>query len=786
MATANLLRKALQEILGGHMEWVARVVQAVSAHHGFHLTSVEILDGKPIGEPAEWAQARAELLKAYWNVLMPQEYTDQPPTIQAPDLAAISWLAGLTSAADWIASNPAWFPPGERYDDLELYYDDAKRLAELALDSIRWHDVRLLLQKNMPGDRLLACVTGRDGLKMRPLQEAGESLLGDASGPALLLVEAPMGEGKTEMAFLAHLRLQALNMHRGLYVAMPTQATGNAMFTRTLKFLENFRTGGLNIQLVHGGARMNDSFQRLCGINESERDGLAASAWFSQRRRPLLSHYGVGTVDQALLSVLNVKHHFVRLWGLSNRVVVLDEVHAYDTYTSCLIVTLLKWLKALGSSVILMSATLPAARRDELLMAWGIEQKNIPRLDYPRLLLADDLGVRGRTFSSRKLAPVHLDVSSEALEEMASRAMNLVWHGGCGAIIVNTVERAQNLYLILCSMVSDSSFPVEFILMHARFPADERMELEKKAIDFFGPDAQRPERALLIATQVAEQSLDLDFDFMLSDLAPVDLLLQRAGRLHRHAGRVRPEYHQRARLWVAGLERDRLPKLKETGWGYVYDAYILGRTWALLGKELDSEGGLQMPQDIERLVQEVYSHGELPDDVDANARELIETEFYGEFLAQRENHRQRARNVVIDVHENPQDAYSGKPRGNDDGDESVGLQNVTRMGSDSIILVPVEVAQSDWRAGAVGGVFPMGDPDEETAKRLYSRQIRISRSTIVNYFKKGEGADLVFKSPLLQGMYALPLQDGRYRIGGLLIRLDPVLGLVYENSNEKP
>src|SRR5690606_8539013 len=157
-------------------------------------------------------------------------------------------------------------------------------------------------------------------------------------------------------------RLQAVNGHRGMYVAMPTQATGNAMFERAEKFLRSFLRQRTDVQLVHGGAAMNEKIVHLRGVNHGE-GTLAASAWFSQRKRPLLSPYGVGTVDQALYSVLNVKHHFVRLWGLSNRVVVLDEIHAYDTYTTGLITVLLQWLKALGSSVVLMSASLPTILR---------------------------------------------------------------------------------------------------------------------------------------------------------------------------------------------------------------------------------------------------------------------------------------------------------------------------------------------------------------------------------------------------------------------------------------
>ena len=218
-----------------------------------------------------------------------------------------------------------------------------------------------------------------------------------------------MGEGKTELALLAHLRLQAALGHRGLYIGLPTQATGNAMFDRTLRFLRAFGSDQrLDIQLAHGGAMLDERLVELRGIHGEVGDSVRSSAWFSQRRRPLISPYGVGTIDQALLATLNVKHHFVRLWGLTNRVVVLDEVHAYDTYTSGLIESLLRWLKALGCSVVVMSATLPRQKRDALVRAWGAAPEKAPSLAYPRILLANDHGVSGESYASRELVPIEL------------------------------------------------------------------------------------------------------------------------------------------------------------------------------------------------------------------------------------------------------------------------------------------------------------------------------------------------------------------------------------------
>jgi CRISPR-associated endonuclease/helicase Cas3 len=662
---------------------------------------------------------------------------------------------------------------GERgQEDLAAYFAHARYLARYALDQIGWQASHALLQSDDFTNVLLARIVGRNDLVARPLQIAGEQLLQCAQGPSLLLVEAPMGEGKTELAFLAHLRLQARNGHRGLYVALPTQATGNALFQRLLTFLGNFATASMDVQLVHGGASMNDDLLRLRDVDHSHDATLSASLWFSQRRRPLLSPYGVGTVDQALLATLNVKHHFVRLWGLSNRVVVLDEIHAYDTYTTGLIVTLLQWLRALGSSVVLMSATLPKARRDELMAAWGVPAAQVPDLPYPRVLLADETGIHGNSFTARPLSPIRLHGLGESVEEMASKAIELLAYGGCGALIVNTVERAQLLYRILRDQLKRGG--AELLLFHARFPADERREHEQRVLERFGLAQNRPERALLIATQVAEQSLDIDFDFMLSDLAPVDLLLQRAGRLHRHIRPQRPAAHGQAYLWVAGLVPE-FPDLKKTAWGFVYDPYILGRTWA----RLRQESVLQLPDDIERLVQWIYGDEPLPEGLEQAVQDSIEIESYGQYLAKVKRERQQARNITLDCLDDLGGAYNNKPRGNEEGDD---LRNVTRLGRDTVVLVPVESIDGGWKVGDT--LFqPEQCLDHKTVRQLYNRQINVSHTAVVQHFQTSQYGQLPAsfgENGMLRYFYPLVLVEGCYKSGKLNMRLDRELGLVFD------
>lgn len=775
LATAALLTPLLEQMSGAARAWCLHVVQAVSAHHGYHFLAAQVDSGKPRHEGSGWEEARRAILLNYWDTLAPRGQPAAPHLT----LPIVNWLAGLTSAADWIASNPAWFPMGERRDSLDDYYADARRLADRALQKIGWTAYRPLLGNPDDIDALLARVAGQEGLRARPLQRGGDELLRAVQGPALLLVEAPMGEGKTELAFLAHLRLQAANQHRGLYVALPTQATGNALFRRAQTFLKAFATESLDMQLVHGGAAMNADLAVLRDVDHSAGETLSASAWFGQRRRPLLSPYGVGTVDQALYAVLNVKHHFVRLWGLSNRVVVLDEVHAYDTYTVGLIATLLRWLKALRCSVVLMSATLPRARCQELLAAWGADPQWLPALDYPRLVLVDDAGARGVHVAARPLAGIELSGFGSDIEALANAAVAGVTHGGCGAVIVNTVSRAQALYLALqARLEAAGQNSTELVLFHARFPANERAAHEDRVLSLFGPEGERPRRALLVATQVAEQSLDIDFDFMLSDLAPVDLLLQRAGRLHRH-NRPRPPAHAQARLRVAGLLPGALPEMKQTAWGFVYEPYVLGRTWALLTRETL----LQLPQDIDRLVQAVYDVDHpLPEGLEEEARAFIEGGSFGEHLAKVKTERMQAFSIAIDPAAEPHDAYNNKPHGHEEDELGLGLKNSTRLGPDSVTLVPVLVGEDGrWHVQAGDdGFLPDKLLDPATARALYNRQVKVSRKGIVQRLKTLELPTAFTSHALLRNMVPLRLVSGSAIDPGLHLTLSPDLGLVFD------
>ncbi len=772
LASAVLLNK---EFLLPHAPkpWLRAVVQAISMHHGHDKGSeTSKFSVGSLSARQSWTDARRELLSAYLRAADVELHTEA----EEIPLAAVAWLAGLTSTADWVASKPEWFPLGERAETLQGHLEMARERGRAALNGIGWPVFRVPLSSTASLDALLRAMLpdGADAVP-RPLQQIGDRLLGEVSGPTLLLVEAPMGEGKTEMALLAHARLQARNDHRGFYFAMPTQATGDAIFQRALRFLGRYAAEcTLDIQLAHGGAALNETVQRLRGVwdEEDRSGGIRSSDWFAQRRRPLLSPYGVVTVAQALLGILHVKHHFVRLWGLANRVVVLDEVHAYDTYTSGLIVSLLRWLRKLGCSVVLMSATLPGRARRELLEAWDAEHRQLPMPPYPRMLAASDAGVRGETFTCRPLAPIRVSGIGESLDDIASYALRCMREGGCGAIVVNTVNRAQKLYTLLAGQ------GVTSILFHARFPADERSARATEVLEKFGApkgSGKRPRKALLIATQVAEQSLDVDFDFIISDLAPMDLLLQRAGRLHRHE-RPRPEAHQEARLTVAGLLPERLPETKETKWEFVYDSYILLRTWAWLARE----SVLSLPEDIDRLVQLIYDGHELPDGLNESTLHRIDLA-YGKHRAEQQTACQLAHNATIHVQSEPQAAYADKPQGHEEGENGRGILSRTRLGDEGIAVVPVHRIAGGWSVYPHGKPFDPDTPvDDALAKQLLAR--RLSQKPLPARLGAAPLSRSFSEHPLLCHFQPLELTDGVAEFDSLRVKLDPVLGIVYENE----
>ncbi|MEF3192827.1 MAG: CRISPR-associated helicase Cas3' [Halothiobacillaceae bacterium] len=768
--------------LGWQEDAANLVADAVGCHHGERASpkTLQNLEGnrRALGK-REWQTARRAIFNALIEVFKPIEPPTQPK-LTGPDFML---LAGLTSFADWIGSNEQYFPFGTLEDcaDLPGWFETRRQHnAEEALDKTGWYP-------RLPLATVHQSFAAVFGFAPRPLQQAMVDALGDIKQPAILLVEAPMGEGKTEAALYAHLELQRRLGHRGLYVALPTKATGNAMFSRVLKFLRSQHSDRpLDLQLLHGGTLLNDDFQnlKLGHIYDATKGGeVRASEWFTHKKRALLSEYGVGTIDQALLTILPVRHQFVRLWGLANRVIVFDEIHAYDAYTGTLLLHLLRWLLALGSSIVLLSATLPPQIRRELARLTGA-QPPAQEAAYPRLsIYQNGQAVRQIGFvadPARRLQLTIVPVTADLPAIKAALDQKLV-HGGYALALTNTVQRAQQLYRdygegktlvidgeLVGKCLTDGT---EVYLFHARFPADQRQRREDAVLKVFGPPAKdasgaRSGRKILIATQVAEQSLDLDFDLIATDLAPIDLLLQRAGRLWRHRRSFRPLTEPV--LIVAGLAEDAPPSFdKPLWWGKIYREDVLLRTWSLLR----DKPTLQLPDEINTLVDKVY-------DEDASVAEPLKARLEDAMQkAQGENyaHVGVANQAIIGLPDDGSWKTSVTFTLYDDDEPGVhaSLKAKTRLGDDSAIVIPIfETDAFD----------PATVPDFAQAKKWFLRAMSVSRNDIVKTLQRAGVPEGWKKSTLLRNCYPIQFDAESRWIIDPSVQLSDELGLVYHDK----
>ena len=807
----------LPELLEAHgwdYDVAERLADAVGAHHGFRARGQELRDA---GWPKEkggkaWNAVRQEL----YDVVCRALDVPPPPATDRFSGGPYMRLAGLTSFADWIGSSFEL----DRFqhaqlDDPRAYVAVARQLAREKLTEIDWQPRTPLTTQPQTFARTFPAYAPR------PLQLGAEALLGGVSAPTLLLVEAPMGEGKTELALYAHLSLQRQLGHRGLYIALPTQATGNAMFKRTAKFLAAFGERPLDLQLLHGGKELSRDFQELrlrpntaeavpeapqeeVGNKTEAQRTLSAREWFTVRKRALLSEYGVGTVDQALLGVLPVAHQFIRLWGLGNRTVVLDEVHAYDVYTGHLIEELVKWLHALGSSVILMSATLPRARREALLRAYGAA--SVPDAGYPRLTRVSGGKAEALSVDADASRNVSIDLRGldEGVEAVTARTLELHAGGGISAVIVNTVQRAQKIRGALAKAgVPDD----EILLFHARARNKDRREKETQVLAKLGKDGKRPPRLILLGTQVLEQSLDYDADVMLTDLAPLDLILQRAGRLHRHKREkeIRAA-HAAPALHVAGLT-ECLPDLESTFWGRIYQPWTLLRAWAIL----QGQGRIELPGQLDDLVQRAYQDA----DPDGLTPEIAKA------LADALSRKQAddAGRQTAGIHaaiaspeyfpsETKDPRWDDDPGSDDDeaGDDEKPTAG-TRLGEQSVTVVPLflesgVVRLDPLRLSPNGKKVPLtkrdfGDGEQKTRHiaTIHECSLRLSRWEVVQKLPaharaalSAAGAGKLHWPELAALRDALPLvleeQNGRWLtdLEGLSVEYDFELGVVYEKS----
>ncbi|WP_285512098.1 CRISPR-associated helicase Cas3' [Streptomyces sp. NBRC 14336] len=652
---ARSLPHQVAQLLGGHHGCFADVVPARQA-----ASAAQYQVG--LGQRG-WDEQRRCHLEAVRQVVG----AEAVPTGELSTVTAVR-VYGLIVLADWLASSVEWILPGlpDRTwpglpEQLAAHFRQAVQDAPGVVRAARLGRAVFPVGQDLQFDDLFPFPPNalqRDIAEVLP-QTVGKQ------GSGLVLVTAPTGDGKTEAALFAAAVLGRASGARGLYFALPTMATADQMFPRVASFAERVMTGERALLLMHNAAWLSPAM-------DGAQDGRSSDAWTLDRpvdpgkpakdaegeefstapataveaqawlrgggKRVYAAPLGAGTIDQALTAVLPVSFNALRLWGLSDKVLIVDEAHAYGSWMQTLMVRLLEWLGAFRAPVVLLSATLTGRTASSLVEAYrrgaGFTEPRPVQPAYPGWLFTD--AATGEVSIPRAVAtlrPKTLDVSlrqvawdcaeTEAQPRPGGRRSALrevlapvAEFGGTALVCCTTVAEAQRTFRDL-----RTAFPAlagregGIRLLHSRFPGLLRQDITAACERCYGkprrdgPPGVRP-ASILVATQIVEQSLDFDFDLVVSDLAPLALLLQRAGRGRRHARGPggRPP-------WALPEERPALVVLEPVGpdgttepprsWGDVYDHSLLLRSAALLRQRAGQ--GVAVPDDVQDLVDAVYA-----------------------------------------------------------------------------------------------------------------------------------------------------------------------------------
>lgn len=696
----------------------------------------------------------------FWSVIqenleavMRGTFNPQFRSLKCNNLSASGLLlSGLVILCDWVSSSKA-------YDNL-LYTGDLDEYIECSENTAlkTLHVFGLVNDINIPHLNSFNDMwpdIPPDGL--RPIQKACEGL---PLAP-LTIIEAPMGEGKTETAlYLAYRLCQAYNKS-GIYMALPTSATSNQMFGRVDEMLRRQNIDGL--RLLHGMAWVVEDEIVQAGTDFSALDSSEASEaadWLRPLRKGLLAGNAVGTVDQAMKSALCIKYGVLRWVGLSNKVLIIDEIHAYDTYMSVIIARLISWCNVLSIPVILLSATMQDAQKKKYLNCYGVSASMKLEPAYPLMTTVlqdgriEQLPVE-KVHMRREYSFILREFGDDAAA-LADFVVQKVSQGGNICVMLNTVKRAQEVYEQVKERTGEETL---LLLFHARFTASRRAEIERKCLCLFGKKegSRRVEKAILICTQVVEQSLDIDFDGMISEIAPVDLLLQRAGRVHRHS-------HSRPSLMAVPLIDIIIPPSDDTmdpkdRFGInalIYQAFILKRTEDYLSKH----SVIRMPEDIRQCINTVY------------ADENEHMEYLNAYIMMstgRELQTADAAAVILPEHEEgvffaDSNLHWRMSLSDDDQGDFASLSYAaTRQGQDSIRVALLEDPLYQKALSL--------DLDSHSVKAVFLQSIGISA-------KKIKDAEPRIKSGILKGLIPLLRNDSSpYQAGQYLFTYDDEYGV---------
>lgn len=814
-------------------EVIGCVAEIIGGHHGrFCALEPQRADNPAhaalLGGP-RWAAERVAHARTVYALLG----SPAPPEKFAPQSAVL--VTGVVILADWLVSQESYLRDRQRKlpRTLREHFEKSRAGAPPLLKAAGLETVEL---DRKPFAEAYGVAGQPNALQRSLLEDLPAAVAAGAaknSGAGIALITAAPGDGKTEAALEAERVFAEAFGTRGFAFLLPTMATSDQMYLRVSNAIRRQYGEAAGLTLTHSMAWLNDAYadeelessgKVLTGEEGEDRAArrkiaMRPKRWLRGRKRPLLAQYAVGTIDQALMAVLPVRHNALRLLALSGKTFVVDEAHAYDPYMQVLLGRLLNWLGAYGVPVVLLSATLPSSISKRLVKeylrgAGRCSKADLRKLKftvpYPGWLYVDAGGFETLISDpslkeQQAVRPVSLDVSIRPVRHVApgvgcdiarldvierELAPLMSDEGGCALVVCNTVPQAQETYTWLRDRFGTLGLGADEIqLLHARFPGEDREQSATRISTELGRSDTRPSRRIVVATQVVEQSLDLDADIVISDLAPLALLLQRAGRCWRHEmfwrthgrpGNVdRPAWAKRAGARLVVLDPLANGGSVPKSWSTVYAEALLLETSGVLAERAGKP--VRVPHDVQDLVERV--HGDRRDRFDWGAPDSSAawTAFLGEELAQRSKGQSiviRSARMVASL-----DALH-HTKGLEDEERAA-----TRLGADSVRLLCVyEHPDKRLTLDPEGEVdLPRVDKDGHIATRDVRAVMRRTIPVRAEWFAgheeahqpPGDWSDHPFLGDLL--VLHQPTRDAKVtpvQVGDWSMRLDDELGLV--------
>lgn len=759
------------QLVGGHHG----LVPSLNLHYLSALGGAAQVDDDP---PRELVDARRWL----WNVL--DEQIGPMPDVELPTPAASMTLA-VVVLSDWIASSQEFIEQQQAAMAAGFnacrHYEAAQRLAD----------------EHLRATGLISPPTWKRPAASDLIDSAGARWTGlqasidesfKPTGPGIAVILAPTGEGKTEAALIAAERFASASGRHGMFFAMPTVATAEGLHHRLDRCVERMagQDGAPMLRRVHSQALLADSDGHTAVSNESEATRSAAS-WMRGTRKALLAPFGVGTVDQVLLGALRSRHSPLRILGAATGVLIVDEAHSLDPYMRWLLGRAVEWLAALGTPVVLLSATMPHKRVAELCKAYqagvsgrGHEFGGLPDAGgYPAWVAwtASD-GWSSAKSLPRRSWELRIDVDEvprrSVDERIASLALEAFRSDANVLVARNTVQSAQETYMALRALDQSLRHGEEIQIIHSRMPRSDRAARSEEALRLFGPDrGVRPEGSIMVATQVVEQSFDVDFDVLITDPAPLSALLQRSGRVRRHSSPPDGEHAHATVVWPVG--DDGAP----TTWSPIYSKADLMGTYACLTRGRETSGrDIRVPADVPSLVDqadiesdEQFDFADIDADAAAEATlaQLVRIDGYKSLAAKW---------AIPPPHP---DAPLRDLTGNFDTDET---HPGTRHQAHSILLVPCS-ADGDGTIRLADGTpvapTPSSTPSSALTRRVFEAGIPVSYPNPAWAGSLQHIAGGWDRTPVA-GAQLLELVDGSRQAGSWRLSVDSEVGLVIKKG----